>query len=225
MKRRMFAGLLAALLTGVTLVAQNYIYTTGPGTTTTSQPFTATQTWNAGGVSFVGLNLAFTETASAAGSKYLQILGGASGTTEMLSLQKDGILNLPKTSNQLVLGTTNTTTLSFSAPAASRVVTFGDPLSAANVMYSVGSYKLARGTITLDGSNPSSAATGLVSIVSCSVDGPAAAAIPGDDPISAQPFINGTSLDIYAWGTNGTDPTPVASTNNTAVFYWICVGT
>ena len=48
---------------------------------------------------------------------------------------------------------------------------------------------------------------------------------PGDDPLGAVPYINGTSLDIYAWGTNGTDPTPVASTNNTAVFYWECVGT
>lgn len=86
-------------------------------------------------------------------------------------------------------------------------------------------YKVARGTITLDGTNPSSAATGLASIVSCSVDGPAAAAIPGDDPVDATPFINTTTLDIYAWKTDGTDPTPVASTNNTAVFYWVCVGT
>ena len=99
--------------------------------------------------------------------------------------------------------------------------------SSAGVPYAAGvaaGYKVARGTITLDGLNPSSAATGLATIVSCTVSGPAAAAVPGDDPLGAAPFINGTSLDIYAWGTNGTDPTPVASTNATAVFYWICVG-
>ena len=86
-------------------------------------------------------------------------------------------------------------------------------------------YKLARGAITLDGSNPSSAATTLATIVSCTVSGPAAASIPTDDPMGAIAFINSTSIDLYAWKTDGTDPTPVASTNNTAVFYWICIGT
>lgn len=86
-------------------------------------------------------------------------------------------------------------------------------------------YKLARGAITLDGTNPSSAATGLTTIVACTVSGPAAAAIPGDDPLSATPYINGTSLDLYAWKTDGMDPTPIASTDNAAVFYWICLGT
>lgn len=100
--------------------------------------------------------------------------------------------------------------------------------SAAGVPYVGGvaaGYKLARGTITLDGSNPSTAASGLTTIISCTVDGPAAAAIPGDDPMGAVPFINSTNLDVYAWKTDGTDPTPVASTNNAAVFYWTCVGT
>lgn len=88
-----------------------------------------------------------------------------------------------------------------------------------------GGYKLARGAATLDGSNPTTAATGLTTVVACTVEGPAAAAVPGDDPQGAVGFINTTNLDIYAWGTNGTDPTPVASTNNTAVFYWVCIGT
>lgn len=185
--------------------------------------------------------------------------GTLSGTT----------LAVTNTSNQAVFGTTNTTTLSFSAPGASRVVTFADPGGADSVAYLAASqaltnktitapvldgtvtgtytlggtptlasaagvpyvggvaaaYRLARGTITLDGSNPSSAATGLTTVVACNVDGPAAAGVPGDDPMGASPFINSTSIDIYAWGTNGTDPTPVPSTNNSAVFYWICIGT
>ena len=89
----------------------------------------------------------------------------------------------------------------------------------------VGTYRIARGSITLDGSNPSSAATGLTTIVSCTAS-LNAAATPGDDPSWDSLNINGTSLDLYAYkNTGGTDPTLVASTNNTAVFYWICVGT
>ena len=43
------------------------------GTITTSQPLTLTQTWNAGGVTFTGAFLNFTKTASADGSKLLDI--------------------------------------------------------------------------------------------------------------------------------------------------------
>ena len=62
------------------------------GTITTSQPFTLTQTWNAGGVTFNGWKLAITDTASAAASRPLNILGGASATTELLYLTVAGRL-------------------------------------------------------------------------------------------------------------------------------------
>src|SRR5205085_2349579 len=44
--------------------------------------------------------------------------------------------------NQLVLGVTNTVTISSTAPAASRTLTIADPLAAANIMLST------RGTVT-----------------------------------------------------------------------------
>ncbi len=61
------------------------------GTTAVSAPvITGTQTWNAGGVSFIGTTLAFPETASAAGSRYFQILGGAAGTTDEFYVTNQG---------------------------------------------------------------------------------------------------------------------------------------
>ena len=59
-----------AFLAGATtfLHAQsNGIYSGSAGTITTSDPLAGAQTWNAGGVAFIGMKLAFTETASAAG--------------------------------------------------------------------------------------------------------------------------------------------------------------
>lgn len=98
------------------------------GTVTTSQPFTVSQGWNASGVSFVGAQLTFTEAASAAGSQYLSILGGASGTTAEFSVGKGGTITsllghtISATTNQLALGTTNVTTYSAASPAASTTV-------------------------------------------------------------------------------------------------------
>lgn len=60
-------------------------------------------------------------------------IGAATGT----SLSVTGALTAQVTTNQLVLGTTNTTTFSATAPTASRVITFQDPGAAANVIYDV----------------------------------------------------------------------------------------
>lgn len=111
-------------------------WTFASGTLTTSNPFAVTQTWNAGGVSFVGVNLAFTETASAAASNYFQILGGAAGTTSEFAVAKGGNvtalgnMTAQATTNQLVLGVTNTTTISAPAPAASMTLTLPNQVSA-----------------------------------------------------------------------------------------------
>lgn len=88
-------------------------------------------------------------------------------------------------------------------------------------------YKIARGTVTLDGSNPTTAATGLTTIVAACTSLKQTAA-PGDDPSWLSHSYTGSdgNLDIYAWkNTGGTDPTLVASTNNTATVDWIAIGT
>lgn len=87
--------------------------------------------------------------------------------------------------------------------------------------------RLARGTATLDGSNPTTVATGLNTIVAAVVS-LKAASTPGDDPswLSANYSGSDGNLDIYAYkNTGGTDPTLVASTNSTATVDWIAVGT
>jgi len=87
------------------------LYTATGGTVTTSNPLiSGTQTWNAGGVSFIGNSYAFTETASASSSRYFQILGGAGGATDEFYVQKGGLAvavtlqaaNIQSTSNILV---------------------------------------------------------------------------------------------------------------------------
>jgi hypothetical protein len=88
-------------------------------------------------------------------------------------------------------------------------------------------YKIARGTATLDGSNPTTVATGLTTIVTA-VASLKSATAPGDDPSWLSVNYSGSdgNLDIYAWkNTGGTDPTLVASTNNAATVDWIAIGT
>lgn len=88
-------------------------------------------------------------------------------------------------------------------------------------------YRIARGTVTLDGTNPTTAATGLTTIVAATVSLKSATA-PADDPSWLSHNYTGSdgNLDIYAWkNTGGTDPTLVASTNNTATVDWIAIGT
>lgn len=86
--------------------------------------------------------------------------------------------------------------------------------------------KFRYGTVTLDGGNPTTVATGLT-IVTGAVVSLKAAATPGDDPSWLSHSYSGTdgNLDIYAYkNTGGTDPTLVASTNNTATVDWVAFG-
>lgn len=81
------------------------------------------------------------------------------------------------------------------------------------------------GEVTLDGSNPTPVVTGLSKIDGAQVS-LKSATTPGDDPswLSVDYGTDGT-LNIYAWkNTGGTDPTLVASTNNTAVVCWTAQG-
>jgi len=63
------------------------------GTATTAvSPLAVTQTWNNAATTFPGFKLTITDTNSAAGSLAFQILGGAAGATNLLSLTKGGAL-------------------------------------------------------------------------------------------------------------------------------------
>jgi hypothetical protein len=89
------------------------------------------------------------------------------------------------------------------------------------------SYKVARGTVTLDGTNPSSATTGLTAILACTVTDKRSTA-PALDPTAftiATAAVAGR-LDIYAWKPTGSgDATLIASTDADDTIDWVCVGT
>lgn len=86
-------------------------------------------------------------------------------------------------------------------------------------------YKVARGTVTLDGSNPTPAATGLTTIVACSLM-PQGSSAPGLDPVSFWGNPSGATLNIYAYkSTSNADPTQIDSTNAAVIVHWACVGT
>lgn len=67
--------------------------TLATGAVTSSTPIaTWSQTWNAGAVAFKGFQLVITDTASAAGSLAVEVLGGASGTTSLMAVTKGGLV-------------------------------------------------------------------------------------------------------------------------------------
>ncbi len=66
------------------------------------------------------------------------ILGIATGGVVGITINATQQLTIPKTSNQMILGTTNTVTLSATAPAASRTLTIPDPGAAADFLLTAG---------------------------------------------------------------------------------------
>lgn len=107
-------------------------------------------------------------------------------------------------------------------PTADRTIT----LQNASGTVTLGAFTIVAGSTTLDGSNPTSVTTGLASLTSCHV-AHMAGATPGDDPIgfTLDTHSSAGRLDIYAYKTNGTDPTWTASTNTTELIRYQCVGT
>ena len=114
----------------------------------------------------------------------------------------------------------------FTGPTASRIFTLPDANATLATSATAGAWKFAAGTVTLDGTNPSSATTGLATIVACAVMDKRATA-PADEVstfTSATGAVAGR-LDVYAWVGSATDPTLAASTDADDTIDWICIGT
>jgi hypothetical protein len=85
--------------------------------------------------------------------------------------------------------------------------------------------RTAAGTVTLDGTNPSTAATGLTSIVACSITD-VRSDTPGADPSQFTYTISTGSINVYAWKITAVDNgTLAASTDSNDVIGYVCVGT
>lgn len=77
-----------------TTAGQGLTLNAGAATTAVSA-LAVTQTWNNAAITYAGIKYTITDTASAAGSLPFQILGGASGTTNLLSVGKNGEVVAP----------------------------------------------------------------------------------------------------------------------------------
>lgn len=85
-------------------------------------------------------------------------------------------------------------------------------------------YKIARGEIALDGTNPTAIGTGLTTVTgfACALKGTAA---PGVGTTIITYDISGGTVNLYAWKpTSNVDPTLIASTGTETVG-WLAVGT
>lgn len=82
-----------------------------------------------------------------------------------------------------------------------------------------GGYKIARGATAFDGSNPTTVATGLTSVVGCTATMRLTAALTTGTAFVTHAAPSGANVDFYAWVIAGT-----ASTG-TETFDWVCVGT
>lgn len=88
---------------GKTFTASNTLTLTGTDGSTlnigaggTFQAVNAmTDTWNSGGTTFDAFKMTVTDTASAAASRVINIMGGAAGTTLIFQVRKDGAFNTP----------------------------------------------------------------------------------------------------------------------------------
>lgn len=87
-----------------------------------------------------------------------------------------------------------------------------------------GGYRLARGETALDGSNPTSAASGLTTLVACTVSLKGTSA-PGVGTSVVTSNINGTSLDLYGWKVTADIDSTLIASDGTETVDWICIGT
>lgn len=118
------------------------------------------------------------------------------------------------------------TTITYAQPTADRTHTYANATGNIMLAGSAATAGVRAGTVTLDGANPSSVATGLTALTSCSVFGQRSTT-PGITFVTFTMLLTATAgqLDVYAWApTSATDPTLVASTARDALYYQ-CVGT
>lgn len=85
-------------------------------------------------------------------------------------------------------------------------------------------YKVARGETALDGSNPTPVASGLATIVACSLTIKATAA-PGVGTSVVTYDTSTSTLNMYGWKVTGTGDTTLIASTGTDTIGWVCVGT
>lgn len=118
------------------------------------------------------------------------------------------------------------TTITFAEPTADRTLTFANATGNVALTGSAATAGIRAGTMTLDGANPSSVATGLSALTACTVFAQRSTT-PSLTFVTFTTLLTATAgqLDVYAWApTSASDPTLVASTA-ADVLYYVCSGT
>lgn len=87
-------------------------------------------------------------------------------------------------------------------------------------------WKVNRGTIALDGSNPTPVATGLTTVEAFSAQLTGTAA-PGLNTslLTYNTTVTGGTVNVYAWKVTGAGDTTLIASTGTETFAWIAVGT
>lgn len=159
------------------------------------------------------------------------VAGGATFTAPVLTTPTLGVatvtsvnkvaITAPATSATLTVADGKTLTASNSLTLAgtdATVMTFPGASSNIPSVVTAGA-KVARGTIALDGSNPTTVATGLTSVVAFTATLLRNSALTSGTAFVTHDVASGANVDLYAWILAGT-----ASTSTETV-EWIAVGT
>lgn len=140
------------------------------------------------------------------------------GATNTYSIGSTG--SRVKAFNGVTLNISGTTTIATGLTGILRAdsgVISVDTASSNEVVGVASGYKIARGITALDGSNPTTIATGLTSIAGCTFTINRTTAISTGTATVTYGAISGGSVDIYGWVLAGTAST---GTENVA---WVCV--
>lgn len=87
-------------------------------------------------------------------------------------------------------------------------------------------YKIARGQVILDGSNPSQASHGLTTVQACTLTNNRTTVMGANEPHYFTYATAATStLNVYAWLYHATQANVTASTDSNDVVSWMCIGT
>lgn len=141
--------------------------------------------------------------------------GGAEQVVESggkISVKSGGVLNV-ETGGQLQVNGSDVTS----------------SVSGAAVAGVASGYKIARGEVTLDGSNPTPVTTGLATVVAAIAVLKTTVALGVSTSVLTVDYGGGVTageLDIHAWKpTSSGNPTLIASTDSSSVVSWIAIGT
>lgn len=155
----------------------------------------------------------------------LNIMDGVTATTTELNVL-DGVTANTTEINKLDGVTASTTELNVldGVTANTTEINYLDGAAGVVVAGAAAGYKIARGSVTLDGSNPTSVSHGLNTVVAhcVSID----STLAPNDPSVVTSAVNGSTLNIYAWKpTSAATTTLVASAVTDVNVEWVAVGT